>query len=40
MLKKCLPLVALVIIAMVALAGCGDEKNTDPYAEVSLRQGL
>jgi hypothetical protein len=39
MVKRCLLTASLAVFGMLLLAGCGGEdKNVDPYAEVSLQQ--
>jgi hypothetical protein len=38
MIRKCISLCLIAAFTAVLAAGCGGEKNVDPYAEVSLRQ--
>ncbi len=38
MVRKCISLILISVVSMVLLAGCGEEKNVDPYAQISLRQ--
>jgi len=38
MIRKCISLCVVVVLSAVLIAGCGGEKNTDPYLKVSLHQ--
>jgi hypothetical protein len=40
MIRKGISLCVVVAISVFLVAGCGGEKNVDPYAKVSLRQAL
>jgi len=40
MIRKGISLCVIAAISVFLVAGCGGEKNVDPYAKVSLRQAL